>query len=277
MGLPGFLCIGAQKAGTTWLFAQIQRHPAVWLPPVKELHFFDHLFVPENRAWTEWHVRTGAARSLEHHLANARQPDWGFVRYLADFAARDLFTEDWYRRAFDRPAAAGRLLGDITPEYSTIPEEGIAHLRRLLGAPRVIYMIRDPLSRALSQLKMNVSRHGAPTDAAGWERAATAWDIANRGDYRAYVPRWRRRFADADLLFLPYGRLRTDPEGVMAAVERFLGLDPARYPQAREAVHRGGDVAVPAAVREILTERTAPQRAFLEAEFGADFAAETGA
>jgi len=38
---PDFLVIGAQKAGTTWLFQNLRMHPQVWLPPEKEIHFFD--------------------------------------------------------------------------------------------------------------------------------------------------------------------------------------------------------------------------------------------
>lgn len=40
--LPDFLGIGAQRCGTTWLDAQLRRHPAIYLPrDRKELHFFD--------------------------------------------------------------------------------------------------------------------------------------------------------------------------------------------------------------------------------------------
>jgi hypothetical protein len=38
---PHFIGIGAQKAGTTWLYRNLQEHPEVWLPPEKELHYFD--------------------------------------------------------------------------------------------------------------------------------------------------------------------------------------------------------------------------------------------
>ncbi len=38
---PDFLGIGAQKAGTTWLHECLRRHPEVYLPPEKELHYFD--------------------------------------------------------------------------------------------------------------------------------------------------------------------------------------------------------------------------------------------
>ena len=34
---PDFLCVGAQKGGTRWLYDQLQLHPDFWMPPVKEL------------------------------------------------------------------------------------------------------------------------------------------------------------------------------------------------------------------------------------------------
>lgn len=43
-GLPDFLCIGAQKAGTTWLFEQLRHHPDVQLADIKEVHYFDWYF-----------------------------------------------------------------------------------------------------------------------------------------------------------------------------------------------------------------------------------------
>lgn len=38
---PNFLIVGAAKAGTTSLAAYLAQHPAVYIPPEKELHFFD--------------------------------------------------------------------------------------------------------------------------------------------------------------------------------------------------------------------------------------------
>ena len=278
MTLPAFLCIGAQKAGTSWLFAQLQSHPDVWMPPVKELQFFNHLHVPEHRGWTTWHIRQGAGRALQHHVGRAEGLDFGYVRYLADLASRDLFTESWYRGAFERRAADGKLVGDITPEYSTIPEQGIAHVRALLGPVKVIYIIRAPLGRALSQLRMNVSRKnlGGMTEEK-WIELADHWDIDNRGDYRAYVPRWRARFTRTPTcLFLPYGRIAGDPMGLLREVEAFLGLTPqADYPRSQERVHPTRRVAIPAAIERRLADRLEPQAAFLADAFGPEFARAT--
>lgn len=40
--LPHFLCIGAQKAGTTWLHTNLTQQKDLWLPPIKEIHYFDY-------------------------------------------------------------------------------------------------------------------------------------------------------------------------------------------------------------------------------------------
>ncbi|MFB6258216.1 MAG: sulfotransferase [Flavobacteriales bacterium] len=41
MPLPDFLCIGAQKAGTTTLYEYLAHHPEIYVPEQKELNFFN--------------------------------------------------------------------------------------------------------------------------------------------------------------------------------------------------------------------------------------------
>jgi hypothetical protein len=41
--LPDFLGIGAQKAATTWLADNLRQHPGVFIPRLKEQHFWDRL------------------------------------------------------------------------------------------------------------------------------------------------------------------------------------------------------------------------------------------
>lgn len=38
--LPTFICLGAQKSGTTWLYEQLRQHPQVRMPAIKELQHF---------------------------------------------------------------------------------------------------------------------------------------------------------------------------------------------------------------------------------------------
>jgi arylsulfatase A-like enzyme len=48
---PDFLGIGAQKAGTTWLYERLKRHPDIYVPPEKELHFWDQR---QDQPISEW-------------------------------------------------------------------------------------------------------------------------------------------------------------------------------------------------------------------------------
>ena len=49
MAMPDFIGIGAQKAGTTWLYDMLAQNPSIWLPPLKEVHYFDYINAPEAR------------------------------------------------------------------------------------------------------------------------------------------------------------------------------------------------------------------------------------
>jgi len=38
---PDFICIGPENTATTWLFRVLKEHSQVWLPPYKELRFWN--------------------------------------------------------------------------------------------------------------------------------------------------------------------------------------------------------------------------------------------
>ncbi len=58
MTLPNFLIIGAQKAGTTWLAYQLERHPEIYLPK-EEIHYFDKGFnYSKGLNWYEKHFES---------------------------------------------------------------------------------------------------------------------------------------------------------------------------------------------------------------------------
>ena len=272
---PSFLCIGAQKAGTSWLFVQLSKHPRVWMPPVKELHFFDHVYMEANRKWTVGHIRGGVQRALKYHLDTEKAVDWEFVRYLSDMATHKMFTKPWYLRCFDRPRARGAICGDITPEYSTIPLEGIQHVKRMLPDVKIIYIVRDPVERALSQLRMNVERRGEQPSEGLLLRMADHPDIDNRGDYRKYIPQWRQVFSQERMLIVPYGEIATDPRGFLRRIEEFIGAPPFDGYDLEGRVHETRKFSIPPSVVEKLRQRYAPQYAFLNAEFGPEFVSRT--
>jgi hypothetical protein len=58
---PAFLGIGAERAGTTWIFENLRRHPDIFLPDQKALHFFDNGF-RQGLAWYFDQFASGSSR-----------------------------------------------------------------------------------------------------------------------------------------------------------------------------------------------------------------------
>ena len=187
------LCIGAQRAMTSWLHGAMAAHPATWAFPSfepvtstsKEAHYWD------------WNHRRGP---------------------------------DWYR-VLMRPLQDDLKSLDFTPEYAFLNDRQIEECATLNPSARVIYILRDPLARAVSAIRMHTlwASRNAPADAvrvtldAGFLdrcRAARIWD---HGDYAANLRRWRRRYPD--LLVLSFEELRARPLDGLRRALAHCGLD----------------------------------------------------
>lgn len=275
MTLPSFLCIGAQKAGTSWVFSQFVKHPDIWMPPIKELHFFDHLYVEENRVWTTKHIRSGVLSGLTNHINKKGQPDWSYMKYLVDMAADQLFTEAWYSRCYDHPKAKEKICGDITPAYSTIPQEGIEYVNKLLPNVKIFYIIRDPVDRALSQLRMNVERRQKPPNETTLLEMCDEFGIDNRGDYMTYIPNWQKKIDKKNLLILPYGEIKSDGKSFVQQIEKFLGVSHFKGYDFAARVHATKKITIPESVIKKLSIRYEPQREFIAKMFGQEFLRKT--
>lgn len=266
--LPKILCIGAQKAGTSWLYENLRCNPMIWSPPFKELHFFDFKFVEESKRWARWHVRSSVKRTLKRPQTTEDQS-----LYLRSLMEEPILNGNWYKKAF-APMPEGSVGFDATPEYCSVPEEGIAFLKKFLDDPFIIYLIRDPLMRALSQVRMNMHRKKRDyADEEAWMEAAMDPVIASRGDYKTFIPMWDSAFPN--VLYLPFGAIAEDPTAVLRAVERHCGLVPGCYEFAHERVFGTVRAAAPGKVLDYLSESVDTQATFLKERFSADFISQT--
>ena len=120
--LPDFMGIGFQRCGTSWLDDQLRRHPSVWLPSIKELHYFDARDptrpIPSYRYRTHvrWRVRqyaTAVKAGLQGRQARipttASDLRWD-LRYFTGRA-----DDRWYASLFENAKARGSTVGEITP------------------------------------------------------------------------------------------------------------------------------------------------------------------
>ncbi|WP_376871955.1 sulfotransferase family protein [Albirhodobacter sp. R86504] len=274
MRKPDILCIGAQKAGTTWFHSVFGARPDVWVPPFKEMHFFDHIYGEDSHRWSRGHIMRSIKSAVRYHVENESNLSMDYLDYLCSLTRDDMFTRRWYGRIWER-AGEDKLALDVTPEYSCISPEGVEHFKRMLGKAKIIYILRDPVSRAVSQIRMGVGRRNTvPKTIDDWIAEIERPEIDNRGDYKTYIPRWQGVYKEDQLLFMPFKQIATDPDGFLRKVETFLGLPPAIYPRASDRVHGGQGLPVPDEVKAILQKRYAAQYAYLQDSFAPEFIAQ---
>ena len=119
--LPDFLGIGAQKAGTTWLWENLRRHPEIFLPDKKELHYFDNKFDQSLRYYTHRFVEARGRIKGEITPAYGILPREriGFIRAIMPrarliFLMRDPVERAWSQAVMDLVVRSGRALGEVS-------------------------------------------------------------------------------------------------------------------------------------------------------------------
>src|SRR2546423_6749730 len=226
---PDFICIGAQKAGTGWLYEQLRNHPDFWMPPMKELHYFDR-FADRNRSEPE---RTlPFVRDQRERIAIARkrardQRDYSFLTHFEQACDQELFDLEIYAGLFR--VKGDKIAGDITPGYSTLSETIVEKIAVRFQATKIIFIARDPVERAWSQLSMYV-RNGLiesfdPDDSAQLYRQLNRPEILARSYPTHILRRWRGHFTPDRVAVYFFDDLKRDTGALRKSIVGFLGGD----------------------------------------------------
>ena len=195
MASPDFICIGAQKAGTTWLYEMLAQNPSVWLPPLKEVHFFDYLdAAPARRARRARHIAKIAGKLESGKIEKGSDGDGAAkAAFLRSLLGDHLLTPEWYGSIFDHPDARGRVTGEITPAYLELADDPMRTLAGMLPKTKFVLVVREPKARTLSQIKMAVARSkGEVGGEKDWTYFLDKITLNSRGKYETSIPRWQQ-------------------------------------------------------------------------------------
>lgn len=262
---PNFLCIGAPKAGTTWLYHQLKAHPEVWLPHVKELHYFDWVKYPRlfrlllQRDLIGRHTRSALVRGF---IRPQRIP-WT-LRYL--FGSRSLAK---YPRMFE--PGPGQICGEITPGYMLLPQEQVEALARQFPQCQILFMLRNPIDRVWSQLRMAMQHN---PKVKGMD-AMQAWALINARllrftEYLDTLDRWEAAFGTNRIWVGYYDDIELDPATLLGELYEFLDITNDLIPEdeALAKKHNAGLPAkLPAALEVALSQHFLPQLEALHERF----------
>lgn len=138
--------------------------------------------------------------------------------------------EHGYSGYFARRVGEQPLFGEVTSAYSLIGEAGFRYLKQLFPRTKVIYLMRDPIDRHHSLMRMQ-ERNGRTPGFVQRNFLSTidnkfSWNMA---DYASHVEALRGVFSESELYTGYYETLFTGAE--IARICDFLGLalEPAAY------------------------------------------------
>lgn len=198
---PNFYVVGGVKCGTTSLYANLKKHPQVFLPEWKEPHYFRSISLPPQR-------------EFEHCTGNLE------------------VYQRLYRGAEHFPA-----IGDTSPSYlwdETVPGK----IYQVSPRARIIMVLRDPVARAYSEYLMSLmnGNESLPFGQALREDLAEGdkvrWDsrmYIRKGLYHDQVRRYFDTFGREQVLVLLTEEMNKMPQETYSKIAIHIGVDPTVF------------------------------------------------
>jgi hypothetical protein len=223
---PDFLCIGVQKAATTWLHRNLNTHPDVFLAPIKEVQYFSSLYLARSGEdqWQSYRNRQIEAAKLRLTKVGPRRAEEAEARQQSLHALEDGKLDDERYCGLFAGRRVDQIAGEISPAYALLPRVGIRHVLSINPRMKFLVMLRDPAARLVSSLLMSAGKHA--TSERVWEmlRGKPAERFAQASDYATWLRRWFG-LAGRENFHLEYqGDVGKQPLAVLERVCGFLGI-----------------------------------------------------
>lgn len=219
-GLLDFVVAGAQKCGTTTLYAYLDGHPSVSMANPKETHFFDtettnwsrpdyarlHALVPPGG------TISGEATPVTLYWLPAHERLRAYNPHLKIILL--------FRDPIDRAYSNWRMVRRFSEAGVTVGGQAVETL---------------PFGAAIRDGRRRMAEHVEVPGLNRW------WAYVERGLYAEQVRHFRRFFPAEQFLLLNFDDIRNDPSALLARVAGFLDIDPDRFTTERLTENLGGD------------------------------------
>lgn len=225
------LGVGAQKAGTSWLYEQLCKSSNFQTGLTKEYHIFDALHLRKCKFFKS-QIEQNAART------NATEADALLVRFLAD--------TDNYFNYFDELIGAGQIAADITPTYSGLSANVYTEIREKFRergiSVKAVFLMREPISRLVSATKMHFRIRDKNFEREDFLEKMTNTIKNGMDDLRSQYPETCRNLEavfDANNLHLGFYETMFEQSN-LTRLAQFLDIDASIF-NANDIVHKSAE------------------------------------
>lgn len=195
--LPDFLGLGPGQSGSTWLFEHLASHPDVYIPPEKELFYFDqrlHRRSLASYASTFEAARGRVAGEITPGYCVLRPERIAWIRRITPQVRLILTVRDPVERSWSAARRVMQRLGRSLEDF------GEAEFRE--------YLVKEWQYRP----------KGGPRIRGDYQPGLL------EGHYSRVIENWLRNFPSEQLLVVFFERLKRDPEGFLAEVCDHIGV-----------------------------------------------------
>lgn len=257
---PDFICIGPERTATSSLYVTLKSHPEFLMTPQKEIRYWNEgNLLPAHSLYRallspHWHFRQIREQMVKHlaRVMLGRAPVWEIGWYLRYAFGRR--SEQWYCSLFEK--SGGLITGDISPLYYHLPEEAVGKIARYNPETRIIMLVRDPVSRTWSKVRMNLLRHrGREFREVPESEFRQAFDSIRREwiSYSGTAALWKKYFRNIHIGF--FDDLKRNPEDFFRNLLAFLGAERTQeIDLPGRKTNEGLPVRMPESFRSLLAE-----------------------
>lgn len=210
---PHFLYIGAPRAGSTWLYENLLRHPGVWVPPCKNISYFHPRFQI---------YRYHRLQKFGKELLTSDDP--AVRRWYRRFFLWPIVNDRWYVGLFP----PDKIAGEIAESYCSLDRPQISHLHDVAPRAKIIFVLRDPVDRVLSQAKWGLAQRQLRAVQDVPEKEFLAFidrpGSRLRSSYSRTLDMWEEAFPRDQFLVLFYEQLLADPAEFLDRMCAFIGV-----------------------------------------------------
>lgn len=120
----------------------------------------------------------------------------------------------------------GKIIGEITPAYSTLSSNSVAHIHKLIPTVKIIFLMRNPIERAWSYFFSYMCTQGKTIDSFSEIDLKNHFDNCHsltRGSYLRTLQVWQTYFAPEQLFIGFFEEIVDCPEDLLARICNFIG------------------------------------------------------
>ena len=215
MSLPNFLLVGAAKSGSSTLYYHLKNHPEIFMPDFKEPLYF-----------------------ISNIIKNISDKDIAFKN--EGYKDKFIHTIEDYLKLF-KDVKDEKLIGEASATYLYYFKQSIPAIKKELGDPKIIIILRNPVGKSFSQYKHLQKLKGEERsfeESLKLEKQRISQNYSAMYHYKAQSLYYEqvKAFKDnfSDVLVVLTDELRNEPSLLSKKCYDFLGVDTNFKPQIKD-------------------------------------------